>query len=253
MSFRDDFNSLDQNVWEIVNHVGDQASVTISDGKLRFGVVNLTVYNWFGIHRKSFVDLKNKSVELNLDFELQGIYGPTFHFGVCFSNKPYENCWDSDFLGVFIGIEGEARGRPVRIKMYKYSYGKAAFLTAPVERVPCTIRVKVSEKAIYVYEVVDGVEKAKLSAVIEFNPVNLHFYLLTRVVVYEGAERNTGAVTIDYVDVKETTVPETVQETIAREMASLVATMVYTLVPLAMIMMTILEVRRAIKEAKPAG
>ena len=253
MSFRDDFNNLDPNVWEIVNYVGDQASVSISDGKLRFTVVELTVYNWFGIHRKSLVDLKNKSVEINLDFGQQDIYGPTFHFGVWFSNKPFENSSDSDFHGAFIGIEGEAKGRPVRIRMHKLYYGRTAVLEATVERDPCIIRVKVSEKAIYVYEVVDGVEKAKLSTVIEFNPVNLHFYLLTRVVVYLGAQTRNGTVTIDYVDVKETTVQETIQETIAREMASLVAIMVYTLVPLVMTMMAILEIRRAIKEAKPTG
>jgi len=253
MSFRDDFNSLDPNVWEIVNYVGDQASVTISDGKLKFGVVDLTVYNWFGIHRKSLVDLKYKSVEVNLDFELQNIYGPHFHFGVFFSNKPFENRFDSDFQGAFIGIEGEAKGRPVRIRMIHFFSGRTAVLDAPIERLPCTLRVKVSEKAIYVYEVVDGVEKVKLSRPIEFNPVNLHFYLLTYVVVYLGAETRTGAVTIDYVEVKETTIPETVQEAIFREMASLVVTMVYALVPLAMMVMAIYEIKRAIKEAKLTG
>jgi len=33
MSFRDDFNSLDPNLWKIVNYVGDQASATISGGE----------------------------------------------------------------------------------------------------------------------------------------------------------------------------------------------------------------------------
>jgi len=257
MSFRDDFNNLDLNVWEVVNHIGEKASVGISDGKLRLAVTDLDERGWFGILRKSRVNLLNKSIEVTLDFEYETTYGPTFKFGVLFSNKPLENQrTDPDFHGIFFGLIGEARRRPIILRMSEYLYpSKEVIMTTTPKRIPTILRLKVGEKAVYLCEVVDGKEWNLFSYILNFDISNLYFYIYAYVVPSEAAETKSGAVLVDYVDVKEAPVSETAQETVSKALVSLTATIFYTMLPLTLFLLTVREIRRVIKkeEAEAGG
>ena len=252
MGFRDDFNNLDLSTWEVVNYFGDKASVGITEGKLDLKVTEIASgeSGWWGIRKRSNVDLKDKAVEINLDFQVSTEGGPDFYVGVMFANMPFTELYNSQFRGIFAGVEGTGRG-DARIFLHRYIGGGAyELLQAHPSRFPCTLKIKVSEKAVYVVEVVNGEEKPLFSRLIDFAPVNLYFYIITRAFYHLAISIYTASVYVDYVEVKDEKVAETSAELIVKEFMSALLPFLYTLVPLTVVMLTLMELRRAFKEVK---
>ena len=255
MGFRDDFNNLDLSTWEVVNYFGDKASVGITDGKLDLKVTEIASGEdgWLGIRKRSNVDLKDKAVEINLDFQVSTFGGPYFHVGVMFANMPFTERSSPQFRGVFAGVDGTGR-EDARILFHYYKGGGGyEQIQASLSRFPCTLRIKVSEKAVYVAEVVNGAEKPLFSRLIDFVPANLYFYILTRAYYYVGITINTASVYADYVEVRDEKVTETSPELVVQESVSTLLSFLYTLVPLTVVMLTLMELRRAFKEVKQRG
>lgn len=252
MGFRDDFNNLDLSTWEVVNYFGDKASVGITEGKLDLKVTGMASGEggWWGIRKRSNVDLKDKAVEINLDFQVRTKGGPCFNVGVMFLNMPFTEMLNPQFRGIFAGVEGTGRG-DARIFLHYYKGGGSCEPShAPSSRFPCTLKIKVSEKAVYVAEVVNGTEKLLLSRLIDFAPVNLYFYIITRAFYYITVSTITASVYADYVEIRDEKVTETAGERIVKEFTSALLPFLYTLVPLTVVMLTLMELRRAFKEVK---
>lgn len=255
MSFRDDFNELNSSVWETVNYFGDKASINITNGKLDLRVTEIASgeEGWWGIHKISTVNLTNKKIEVSLDFEIAGSGGPNFHFGIFISNLPFTERANPQFRGEYVGLDGTGR-RDARVLFLHYLRGgEYEHIPVSVTRVPCVLRVKVAEKAVYIFEVVNGTEKALVSRPIDYATDNLHLYVMTRAYWYIGIQTTTASVYIDYIDIKEEKVPETVQEAIAKELVSIIALMISGLIPFTLVILTLLEVRRTFKEVRRGG
>jgi len=255
LGFRDDFNNLDLSTWEVVNYFGDKASVGITEGKLDLKVTGIASGDdgWWGIRKRSNVDLKDKAIEINLDFQVSTVRGPAFYVGVMFVNMPFTEQYSPQFRGIFAGIDGTGRG-DARIFLFCYKGGGAyEHLEASPSRFPCTLRIKLSEKAVYVAEVVNGAEKPLFSRLIDFAPANMYFYIITRAYYYVGISIDTASVYADYVEVRDEKVTETSAELIVKEFASILLPFLYTIVPLTVVILTLMELRRAFKEVKRRG
>ncbi|MEM1589895.1 MAG: hypothetical protein QW175_05710, partial [Candidatus Bathyarchaeia archaeon] len=236
------------------NFFGNKASVSASNGNLLLTVTNLESGDSgvFGIHRRALVNLVGRHVEIKVDYEHDSD-GPNFTTGIFFSNKPYQNRYDNDFRGVWIGVDGTGR-RDTRLLVLNY-IGGGTYEHIPVEqeKVPATIKVKIGDKGFYVAEIVDGVEKVKVSRPIDWSAINAHLYILTNVFWYSGLRYASGSTFVDYIDVKEAPVPESAGERFGREFVSFLSTFLSAIVPLALITLTVLELRRALKEVVSRG
>jgi hypothetical protein len=236
----------------VVNYFGDKASVNITEGKLDLKVTGIASgeQGWWGIRKRSNVDLKNKAVEINLDFQVTTDGGPDFYVGVMFLNMPFTEMLDPQFRGIFAGVAGSGRG-DASIFLHRYKGGgHYEPLQVPPSRFPCTLKIKVSEQAVYVAEVVNGTEKLLLSRLIDFAPVNLYFYIITRALYHLAISIVTASVYVDYVEIRDEKVTETAGELIVKEFTSTLLPFLYTFAPLALVMLTLTELRRAFKEVK---
>ena len=214
MSWRDDFNTIDTNVWQIENTIPTKGIVGVVGGKLRLGVQNLNVADGaqrVGIRRINPVDLTGKQVEISMEYAVSYSYIFSF-FGVFITSMPYPHPFQR---GIAMGMLGTGYDdfsiecREIAGTGYRPAWKIPA-------KHPEKFRIRFGEQRVYFYEVLDGKEWF-----VHNSFVNLPLNSCYVAVLFEFKASRDGVGTdvySDYIDVsirkEEEVPPRTIGETV---------------------------------------
>lgn len=209
MSFRDDFNTLNTDVWEVYQSDTTHSVVEVVNGKLELKSKLLTEGSIrVRVMLKETVNLYNTQIEIPLEF-IDSSSLLSMHFGLAVTNVPFT--WDvhtSPYQrGFCIGLLGRGYDSIDGLQVWEIRSGTTY---SPMDTMPkahpTLLRVRIGKKAVYFYEVIDGEERliTNIIANIDFSDCYLQIFLNAET-IYSSV--SSGA-RIDYISLVPYNVPE---------------------------------------------
>jgi len=200
MSFRDDFNTLDTNVWEIVSTLPSGNSVDVYNGYLRINLdLDRDQHGVIGIRRIGAFDLIGKRIVFTPLFTRDYSYIQA-NFGVIVTNAPYEQ--QPSYLRGF-GYFLRGHGTLLKELATWYIYGTTLGIgVIPCYEYPPKLVIDISPNGAYIYLGDNPIDYRMVT----FDAKNSYLQLFADVT---ADETDTTQLLADYVEVSSVVIPET--------------------------------------------
>ncbi|MEM2281332.1 MAG: hypothetical protein QXZ68_05015 [Candidatus Bathyarchaeia archaeon] len=206
VTFKDDFDTLNTEIWDIFDSTNGQASFSVSNSKLTISVTSAQQqFVDAGITLKNTLNLNNSVVEIKID-GLSGVTGYDItRIGVAITNVPYR--YYSGANPMQRGAYAHTIDQVDKIVMVWEVIGDARYEAwRNFKSFPVIIRIYINRSGLYFYHVIDGKEFFfhNLDADIDVENAYLSIFLLGSFVQNGG-----GSGVVDYISIYDAEVPST--------------------------------------------
>lgn len=204
MSFTDNFDTLNTDVWEVYNSIPSKGVVDIADGKLKLGAVNIVSNDGahdIGIRTKNTLNLMKTQIEIPLEFidPFSYLY---MRFGIAVTNFPfaYYSGAHPYQKGFWIGLVGVGyQDAVLQIWEIVQGTGVQIFWREGFGSHPELLRIKIGEKGVYFYEVINGEEWFLHNMLVNIDFSNCYLAIVLMADSADPIHAGSSGVLIDYV------------------------------------------------------